>query len=101
MALTIYIASIAIYISGSFITLTLCCAVATISFLIACNEASVENKKKYKKLSIISFIFAVFFMFSYSLIPSEENIYKIAGVTAQEKSAIDASGKIIANQNKN
>jgi hypothetical protein len=29
------------------------------------------------------------------IIPSEENIYKIAGVTAQQKAQIDASGKVV------
>jgi hypothetical protein len=57
-------------------------------------DSSTKNPK-VKILGFVSLALCILSTCICVIIPSEENIYKIAGVTAQQKAQIDASGKVV------
>lgn len=69
-------------------------------FSVRCSDDCDEkNKPIYFKVAWASLVLSVFLGLTSALIPSSEDVYKIAGVSAQEKASIDASGKIVMQKN--
>ena len=78
------------------------CVVSCIIFGVSFSNDATNwtNKKFIRSLCGIIFCMCIMSITIASMIPSEENIYKIAGVSSQEKASIDASGKILRNISK-
>lgn len=58
-------------------------------------DSDTESPKKFKILGFISLALCILSTFICVIIPSEENIYKIAGMIAQQKAQIDTSGEVV------
>lgn len=104
IATVIYLASIASQIQGFLIGLT---CILGFMFLVMVilktgftmdteppKKVVIESKIRVYQI-FLTFMIFMFSWFSAASIPSADNIYKIAGVTAQEKASIDASGTVI------
>ena len=67
-----------------------------------CDEdCEYENRPKYFKYAWLSVLAMMLFIGTIALAPMEADIYKIAGVSEQEKAAINANGNIIQLKVKN
>src|SRR5574343_610493 len=74
---------------------------ALVFFIARCDEnCKFENRPKYFKYAWISLIAMMMLIGFSAIIPMEADVYKIAGVSEQEKAAINASGNIIELKNK-
>ena len=70
-------------------------------FVARCDkDCDYENKPKYYKYAWLSLLAMVLFGGACAIVPMEADVYKIAGVTEQEKAAINAIGSIIQLKNK-
>ena len=77
------------------------CLVSCIIFGVSFSDDNYKwNMKIIRPICGIVFFIGIMSITICSMIPSGENIYKIAGVTSQEKSSIDASGKLLQNVRK-
>ena len=98
-AMIVYIASIVTGVQIFFGVLAgALCILSIVMFVARCDDCC-KTPSLYFKIGWTSLIVAVLLSGSTALIPTEDNIYKIAGVTAQEKASIDASGKIVMQKN--
>lgn len=89
LSLIIYLASISFEISAFLLVL------AFLLLLIALSSLSL-SKSPWRKWSA-AFMFVLLL---WALVPDSDSIYKMAGVTAQERGKLDATGNIIKESSK-
>lgn len=93
----VYIASIVTTVSACCFTFGLACYLAVcLSFIVAyLEQKTYVTKTWYKATCVVAVLLGTFLLWACAVIPSENNVYKIAGVSDQQKAKIDASGKLI------
>lgn len=94
MAFLIWFASVADGIKMASFIFAFGFLIGAVIGLIEGFDSSTKNPK-VKILGFVSLALCILSTCICVIIPSEENIYKIAGVTAQQKAQIDASGKVV------
>ena len=92
-AMIIYIASIVNGVCFGSVFMMFVTAIATLVVII--NSVEHKNYKVAKIASCIGIPLFMFFLVVTIFVPNSDSVYKIAGVTGQQKAIIDATGGVI------
>lgn len=98
LGLIIYLASIAGTVSSMLAVFAFFSGVIAAMSAVGYMEKKKEGAEASKGLLITFLLLLVFFSVTASVIPPEEAIYKMAGVTEQQKAKINATGAVVESE---